>query len=303
MRIERLDGGDAPPRPGDGGGPAADQPAVPPETRDRHTYYTEYRATVEAEYRAARHSWDAAVPSLRAAWAAHERQFPASERTGPSPQPDVPGAWRGDGGRYLAPDANAEISKGCERIHEIGKKNIVTPIREIEAEDPGRHLAGFKFRLKDPDRIKEKVADRLSLQPELTPSQALSAVPDAVRFTFVYREEGYASGVRADIQRLKAAGFEAQPLKNSWSSDQYKGINTQWREPQTGQLFEVQFHTRASFEAKQLTHKSYERIRNPQTSEDERTELEAFQRKVTAKIPVPQGAAEITDIPREPRDG
>ena len=33
------------------------------------------------------------------------------------------------------------------------------------------------------------------------------------------------------------------------------------REPETGQRFEVQFHTRASFEAKQLTHAAYERLR------------------------------------------
>ena len=30
-------------------------------------------------------------------------------------------------------------------------------------------------------------------------------------------------------------------------------------EPETGQRFEVQFHTRISFEAKQLTHDAYKR--------------------------------------------
>ena len=41
-------------------------------------------------------------------------------------------------------------------------------------------------------------------------------------------------------------------------SDQYKGINSQWIDPESGQRFEVQFHTRISFEAKQLTHDAYE---------------------------------------------
>ena len=41
----------------------------------------------------------------------------------------------------------------------------------------------------------------------------------------------------------------------------YKGINSQWIEPDSGQRFEVQFHTRISFEAKQLTHPAYERLR------------------------------------------
>ena len=42
---------------------------------------------------------------------------------------------------------------------------------------------------------------------------------------------------------------------------QYKGINSQWIEPDTGQRFEVQFHTGISFEAKQLTHTAYEQLR------------------------------------------
>ena len=34
-------------------------------------------------------------------------------------------------------------------------------------------------------------------------------------------------------------------LKNLWAKEQYKGINSQWRRPETGLRFEVQFHTPA----------------------------------------------------------
>jgi hypothetical protein len=68
-------------------------------------------------------------------------------------------------------------------------------------------------------------------------------------------------------------------------------------------LFEVQFHTQASFEAKQLSHAAYERIRNPQTSDAELLELEDFQRRVCGKIPIPPGATEIAYLPRKERDG
>jgi hypothetical protein len=124
-----------------------------------------------------------------------------------------------------------------------------------------------------------------------------------VRFTFCYTEEHYAAGVTADLERLSARGFEpVKSPKNSWASDQYKGINAQWREPETGQLFAVQFHTMASFEAKQLTHAAYERIRNPQISGAELERLEDFQRLACEKIPVPPGAAEIEYRGKE-RDG
>jgi hypothetical protein len=59
----------------------------------------------------------------------------------------------------------------------------------------------------------------------------------------------------------------------------------------------VQFHTHISFEAKQLTHKAYERLRTKQADIFEELVLEAFQKKVTADVPVPPGAADIPDYP------
>jgi hypothetical protein len=59
----------------------------------------------------------------------------------------------------------------------------------------------------------------------------------------------------------------------------------------------VQFHTRISFEAKQLTHKAYERLRTHQADKFEQMVLEAFQRKVTGEVPVPRGATDIPDHP------
>ena len=92
-------------------------------------------------------------------------------------------------------------------------------------------------------------------------------------------------------------GLRAEHTKNSWEEEEYKGINSQWIEPDTGQRFEVQFHTHISFEAKQITHIAYERLRSRQPDEFEKMVLKAFQRKVSAEIPIPPGAADIPDYP------
>jgi hypothetical protein len=304
VRIDRPAEDDTP-RPGPesrtaGPPPAADGQQAP----DRAARVAEYRAAADAVYRAYRaaREWDEAVPALRAAWEKHEKKWAYPERTGPAPRPDVPGGWRGDGGRYLAPDANAEVTRGCARIREIGETVITPAMRRIEAEDPGRHLAGFDYRLKGEDRLKEKVADDIRYKGR-TPEEALGNVKDAIRFTFVYPEDRYSAGVLADCERLQASGFERFDRVNSWPEEQYKGINSRWREPDSGRLFEVQFHTRASFEAKQLTHGAYERLRSPATSDVEREELEDFQRAASAKIPIPPGATDIEDYRPEKRDG
>jgi hypothetical protein len=59
----------------------------------------------------------------------------------------------------------------------------------------------------------------------------------------------------------------------------------------------VQFHTRISFEAKQLTHGAYERLRTKQADKFEELVLEAFQEKVTSEVPVPLDAESIPDYP------
>jgi hypothetical protein len=174
-------------------------------------------------------------------------------------------------------------------------------MRDIESQDPNRHLAGFQHRLKDRDRIKEKVYGMIQ-ESGFSAEEAVSRVPDAIRYTFQYDDAHYTQSVRADIARMREQGFKLDALKNSWSDDQYKGINSQWTESDTSQRFEMQFHTHISFEAKQLTHASYERLRAGQPDKFEQMVLEAFQKKISAEVPIPPGAADIAEFPERDED-
>jgi hypothetical protein len=261
-----------------------------------------YRGTVEKVYAAARGAWAEAVPGLCAAWEKHEQQYP--ERTRLAPRTQADGSWVADGGRELDPEQNAESTKACAETRDEGREVVLPAMRRVEAGDPERRLAGLEHMLKGEDRLKEKIADVLLVESHLTARQALDKVPDAVRFTLTYSTERYAEGVRADVERLKAEGFELIKLKNLWADDQYKGINSQWRRPETGLRFEMQFHTPESLEAKELTHKAYERLRRPETetSQIERDELEDYQRRVNVLLVTPPGTASIKDFPEKRND-
>jgi hypothetical protein len=188
------------------------------------------------------------------------------------------------------------IDKGCDRVREV-EKTVTTPAMErIEAEDPTRHLVGFEHRLKGTDRLTEKVAKMMD-ERGYSAEEAFGRVKDAIRYTFQYRDDSYAKGVRADCQRLKDSGFEPVDLTNTWEQEQYKGINSRWRVPDSGQMFEVQFHTEASFAGKQETHGAYQKLRSPETPKAEREELQQYQREVTARIPIPRGAVDIPNYP------
>jgi hypothetical protein len=190
------------------------------------------------------------------------------------------------------------IDQGCARVREI-EENVTTPaMRRIEAEDPSRHLVGLDHRLKGEERLAEKITEAME-ERGWSAEEAFGMVKDAIRYTFQYSEKGYARGVHADSERLQASGFDPVDRKNTWESAEYKGINSRWQDPSSGQIFEVQFHTAASFEAKQETHAAYERLRSHPDDENEVRQLRAYQRDVTATIPVPPGASDIPSYRRE----
>ncbi len=282
------------------------------ETRPRQEYYADLRVAVSAEEsvtaqraaareQAVAEKWDETAKDCRWIWAEYQRRWPPGERTAVDRSDDPPGSWRGDGDRVLDPADNGRVEAACDRIAGREEEKISPALRATESQDPDRHLIGFDDRLKGRDRIKEKVYGTIK-ESNRSPEQAVSLVNDTIRYTFEYREARYTQGVRTDIERLKDQGFELDKLKNSWSSDQYKGINSQWIEPDSGQRFEVQFHTRISFEAKQLTHGAYERLRTRQADAFEELVLEAFQKKVTGEVPVPPGADGIPDYPERGAD-
>jgi len=281
---------------------------VPAETRSRQEYYDELHRTVSAtarqnaaEEQAAAEKWDEAAEESRWMWTEYERKWPPDERPPVDTSADPPGSWRADGDRFLPTATNKRVDAECDRVADRERDQISPAMRAVESQDPDRHLIGFDDRRKGRDRIKEKVCDKIE-EKNRTPKEAISLIPDAIRYTFQYKESRYTQGVWDDIARLKERGFELVKRKNFWAEEQYKGINSQWIDPGSGQRFEVQFHTRISFEAKQLTHRSYERLRTKQADKFEELVLEAFQAKVAAQVPVPPGADSISDYPERGRD-
>jgi hypothetical protein len=313
--VDRPDDADVPPdehpdrrdNQGGGGDQAARQDNSKAETRTRQEYYADLRVTVSreqsvatrqtmAEEQATTEKWQETVAESRWMWSEYQHKWPQAERAPADRSTDPSDSWRGDRGRSLDNADNSRVEAECDRIAKREEERVSPAMRAIESQDPDRHLIGFEHRLKGRDRIKEKVYDKMH-ELFCSAEEAVSVVSDTIRYTFQYREARYTQGVWTDLERLKENGFELKALKNSWSDDQYKGINTQWIEPDTGQRLEVQFHTRISFEAKQLTHDAYERLRTKQADKFEQMVLEAFQAKVTADVPVPPGAADIPDYP------
>jgi hypothetical protein len=232
-------------------------------------------------------------------WQAHLTRWPDRHEKAREPErrEDPPGSWRGACDRYLNPEDHAEAEKQIGLLR--GPEPAVTRLlKQIEVENPhGAVLVGLEHRLKGTERLKEKIADKISIKGLASPADAARTISDAVRYTFCLTAEEYVAA-HSDIgAQLESAGYRKAYGKNHWLQDaHYNGINTQWLTPDGGR-FELQFHTRESFYAKeQLTHPPYRRLRQQSTTRAERVELLAFQREVCAAVPKPPGISQIPDF-------
>lgn len=203
------------------------------------------------------------------------------------------GGWKGEGGLSLSPDDNRRVDRYMERARQAERS--ISPQVRAAASMAGAELIGFEHRLKSPDSLKRKVATSLREHPGQNADTALAGLGDAVRYTLQLPEGRYTKGVTTASKALAAWKNDSAKWSNTWGrAEGYKGLNTRWRAPRSGQLYEVQFHTPASKRAQEETHKLYEEQRLPSTSPERKRELQRKQNALFAAVPVPKGADRLT---------
>ena len=225
--------------------------------------------------------------------------------------PDGSWDWRG---RKLNPErsliadqiiARCRDKEGRNENGNYGDQGLTPAMRRLEAQlEHGNLVEGTeKFALKDPDRFKEKLAKLIDRFPDTDPNELTAGIPDGIRYTFILEFDHYTDTVEIGHTQLRDLGYERIETKPSWDSEEYKGVNSRWREPSAGVMFEVQFHTRESWGAKQETHAAYEKIEESGTSVEEVELLRAYQRRISAEVRVPSGALEIKPYKKEQQAG
>jgi hypothetical protein len=162
-------------------------------------------------------------------------------------------------------------------------------MRRIEAQLEHGQLAPDteKFALKSPDRFKEKLAEMIAAEPDKSVEELATEIHDGIRYTFILDRNQYITGMEEITNMLSENGFELGVRKNMWKSDEYKGVNTRWVDPESNVRFEVQFHTEQSLHVKQLTHDTYAGIHDIRTSTEERELLRHYQRTMSAEVILP----------------
>jgi hypothetical protein len=198
--------------------------------------------------------------------------------------------------------ARCREAEGRDADGMYGERGLTPAMRRIESQLDYGHLADEteEYALKSPERFKEKLTERSQRFANADLSDLAAEIHDGIRYTFVFEFEHYTAGVDLAQGKLAEAGYGHIETKPGWHGDEYKGVNSQWRDPASGLRFEVQFHTDESWSAKQTTHWAYEKIRLTSTSVEETESLRSYQRETSATVRIPPG---VLDIPAYKKEG
>lgn len=168
---------------------------------------------------------------------------------------------------------------------------ILTDIMRAAVAQTGALLVGLDNRIKALASLKRKLGDALVLAPELSLQEAAEQIYDVLRFTVVADADRYKVIRDAVLAELQRHGADVESQNNRWAGPGYRGINVRltWG---VDRRFEVQFHTRQSYQAAKSTRGQYEELRRAETSVQRAEELTTAIEATFAEVPVPPEALE-----------
>ncbi len=233
---------------------------------------------------------------------------PAAERAvgADSDRPEGPAA---DTRPLVSPEARlthaalsaCRAAEGRTALGGYGQGGLTPAMRRIEAQlEHGRLVPGTEeSALKSADRFSRKLADRIALQPDTPPGELADRIHDGVRYAFIFENMYYTVGIWQLADLLRRSGYELMVRKPMWHSEVCKGVTSQWRDPDSGARFEVQFHTPESWAARQRAQDWYRQLTDPATTPADRRRLDELHREAAAAVPIPPGALQMKPYRQE----
>lgn len=188
---------------------------------------------------------------------------------------------------YLSSEERASAYEAARVLHgaaEAAEPDISATVQHV-ASTCGAEIRRFETRIKSLDSIYRKI-QKLMVDFDEDAADAAAQMSDVVRFTLVVDESGYWTRGTTIGEIFALNGMTPAKQSPGWKRAGYRGRNESFISKH-GYEFEVQIHTRASFEVAEQTHHLYEKARDPRTSDDERQAANQSLREAFASVPTP----------------
>ncbi|MDF2608883.1 MAG: phage head morphosis protein family [Lachnospiraceae bacterium] len=170
----------------------------------------------------------------------------------------------------------------------INEPGITEHVKKV-AESTGMDILGLKYRIKSRSSFLEKI------EKNYNPDGNEYEIKDIVRYTLGTDPDSLVDKTLQSIDKLGQEGYNTVRIKNTWGvGSSYNGINTFIKDP-NGQVFEMQYHTKESFDLKNgELHELYERQRKITDDESEEyLEIEDKMIELSSKLTFPKNIERV----------
>lgn len=187
-------------------------------------------------------------------------------------------------------DAAIKLRGEYSRVDE----RLATAMTKV-ASTNGMELEGLEYRLKSTESLARKIQTDAN-QQGISIDEAAANISDVARYTMISSDADYVANLDNVVKELEANGAVVR-VKNFWKEgDPYQGVNLKVKKANA--TFEVQIHTRDSFEVKEKKiHPIYEKYREAGTTPESKRELWASMVALAATIPRPANYDQLLQVP------
>lgn len=197
---------------------------------------------------------------------------------------------------YISPEKQEEADIRAKEIYNHNQEiepHITEQLQSFETSYA--FLMEEDKKLKDPISLSRKLLN-IQKTDNLTLDEATFKLKDGLRYTYVIESDKYTNTTRNIIDSLNKQGYNTYTLKNTWNKEGYKGINATFID-NSGNKFEIQFHTEESFvEKTSLTHDVYEIYRNDYVKDEPKEIAKQIQKTFDETLVPPPKVKEIKNI-------
>ena len=188
--------------------------------------------------------------------------------------------------------------KLAKQLYSDAKKREpeITKTVTSSAEKAGSKMYGLEHKLKTEESIKRKI-DTDSEEKDISVGEAAASIKDTIRYTTIASDNSFVDSYEKFKSNMSDNGYKEVRCKNYFDlynqgKVKHKSVQSVFETPD-GHVFEVQFHTPASQEAKDKKIPIYEERRKPGLSKERQMELEREMEKLAEKVPEPRDISRI----------
>ncbi|MFD0819723.1 hypothetical protein ACFQ0D_15725, partial [Micromonospora zhanjiangensis] len=206
--------------------------------------------------------------------------------------PESPGERPGDGVHLRLPDDGP--APGVRGLTDPPDHRATIAAAVAEAAGEGGGTRVDETRPADGRSRIERIlsGELVEASPAHAPERHAAAPSGPLRHTVELPHDRYADGLRRTVDDLIARGYEPIRSENLWTDGRSGGVVTHWRDPGTGQHFQVRIDTPESRAAHQA---ALDRLaaRGVDVSAEHQRDLLAREQAARAAVRVPEGLDDV----------